>query len=105
MQGTGIRPSVPLQGDATNDSGSLTRIATPRMNSEGNLGGDMEGAEADDASNHTIHSRHLLQMSSISPHSDSPHRRPVFSAVICTDYFTMHSAKFSYLAVHGIVVQ
>ncbi|XP_058194806.1 uncharacterized protein LOC131311384 [Rhododendron vialii] len=81
MQGTGIRPSVPLQGDATNDSGSLTRIATPRLNSEGNLGGDMEGAEADDASNHTIHSRHLLRMSSISPRSDSPHRRPVFSVL------------------------
>ncbi|KAI8528971.1 hypothetical protein RHMOL_Rhmol12G0189900 [Rhododendron molle] len=100
MQGTGIRPSVPLQGDATNDSGSLNRIATPRLNSEGNLGGDMEGAEADDASNHNIHSRHLLRMSSISPRSDSPHRRPVFSAVICTDYFTEHY-QFSYLAVYN----
>ncbi|KAF7124346.1 hypothetical protein RHSIM_Rhsim12G0160300 [Rhododendron simsii] len=94
MQGTGIRPSVPLQGDATNDSGSLTRIATPRMNSEGNLGGDMEGAEADDASNHTIHSRHLLQMSSISPHSDSPHRRPVFSAVISSSPSSSKLGRF-----------
>ncbi|KAH7857739.1 hypothetical protein Vadar_016025 [Vaccinium darrowii] len=81
MQVMGIRPSVPLQVDATNDSGSLTRIGTPRLNSEGNLGGDMEGAEADDASNHNIHSRHLLRMSSISPRSDSPHRRPAFSAL------------------------
>lgn len=94
MQVMGIRPSVPLLVDATNDSGSLTRIGTPRLNSEGNLGGDMEGAEADDASNHNIHSRHLLRMSSISPRSDSPHRRPAFSAVIYTDYFTPYYAIF-----------
>ncbi|KAA8540901.1 hypothetical protein F0562_024961 [Nyssa sinensis] len=78
MQGIAIRPSVPLQVDATNDSGSMTRHATPRMGSEGNHGGDMEGGEADDFSNHSMHSRHLLQMSSTSPSSDSPHRRPAY---------------------------
>ncbi|PSR95838.1 Sal-like protein [Actinidia chinensis var. chinensis] len=81
-QGTVIRPAVPLQVDVTNDSGSLTRLATPRLGSEGNLGGDMEGGEADDASNHSMHPRHLPRMSSTSPHSDSPHRRPAFSAVL-----------------------
>ncbi|GMP33572.1 hypothetical protein CsSME_00006834 [Camellia sinensis var. sinensis] len=80
-QGIGIRPCIPLQVDATNDSGSMTRLATPRTGSEGNLGGDMEGGEADDVSNHNMHSRHLLRMSSTSPSSDSPHRRPAFSVV------------------------
>ncbi|XAR65431.1 hypothetical protein NMG60_11009560 [Bertholletia excelsa] len=80
MQGTG-RPSIPLQVDTvTNDSGSMTRLATPRMSAEGNLNGDMEGGEAEDVINQHMHSRHLLRTSSTSPSSDSPNRRP-FSAV------------------------
>ncbi|XP_028784096.1 uncharacterized protein LOC114740133 [Neltuma alba] len=74
-QGIGLRPSVPFQADGTNDSGSLTRHMTPRVGSEANLGGgDVEGSETDDPSNHTMHSRNAYWMSSISP-SESPHRR------------------------------
>ncbi|KAK9277825.1 hypothetical protein L1049_027381 [Liquidambar formosana] len=78
MQGLLVRPSVPLQVDTTNDSGSMTRHVAPRMGSEANLGGDMEGGEADDVSNHNMHSRHLLRMSSTSPSSESPLRRPAY---------------------------
>ncbi|RVW35511.1 hypothetical protein CK203_031736 [Vitis vinifera] len=76
MQGMTIRPSGPLHIDTTNDSGSLTRQVTPRLGSDANLGGEMEGGEPDDISNHNMHSRHLLRMSSTSPSSDSPLRRP-----------------------------
>ena len=76
MQGMMIRPSGPLHIDTTNDSGSLTRQVTPRLGSDINLGGEVEGGEADDISNHNMHSRHLLRMSSTSPSSDSPLRRP-----------------------------
>lgn len=79
MQGMAIRPSVPLQVDATNDTGSLTRHVTPRTGSEGNLAGDMEGGEADDPLNHNIHSRHMLRTSSMSPSSESPLRRPAYN--------------------------
>ncbi|XP_059640267.1 uncharacterized protein LOC132282559 isoform X2 [Cornus florida] len=78
FQGMAMRPSVPLQVDTANDSGSMSRHATPRIGSEGNLGSDMEGGEADDVSNHNVHSRHLLRMSSTSPSSDSPYRRPAY---------------------------
>lgn len=78
MQGSSSRPSVPLQVDVTNDSGSVTRHMAPRMSSEANLGGDMEGGEADDVLNHNMHSRHLLRMSSTSPSSESPLRRPAY---------------------------
>lgn len=80
MQGMAVRPSFPLQVDVTNDSGSMSRQVTPRLASDGNIIGDMEGADADDGSNQNMHSRNLLRMSSMSPSSDSPHRRP-FSAV------------------------
>lgn len=76
MQGMTIRPSGPFHIDTTNDSGSLTRQVTPRLGSDANLGGEMEGGEPDDISNHNMHSRHLLRMSSTSPSSDSPLRRP-----------------------------
>jgi hypothetical protein len=79
MQGMAIRPSVPLQVDTTNDTGSLTRHVTPRTGSEANLGGDMEGGEADDPLNHNIHSRHMLRTSSMSPSSESPLRRPAYN--------------------------
>lgn len=73
------RPPVPLQVDVGNDSsGSMSKHVTPRMGSDGNLGGDMEGGEADDKLNQNMHSRHLLRMSSISQSSDSSHRKPAF---------------------------
>lgn len=72
MQGVTARPSVSLHVDVTNDSGSMTRHLTPRMGSDGFLRGDGEGGEAD---------RNLLRMSSVSPSSDSPHKRPFHSAV------------------------
>ncbi|KAG2675726.1 hypothetical protein I3843_12G019900 [Carya illinoinensis] len=76
MQGMTTRPSVPLQVDAANDTGSLTRQPTPRTGSETNLGGDMEGGEADDPLNHSTNPRHTFRMSSMSPSSESPLRRP-----------------------------
>ncbi|KAH7528532.1 hypothetical protein FEM48_Zijuj05G0082100 [Ziziphus jujuba var. spinosa] len=64
MQGNAIRPSVPLQVDASNDSGSMTRHFTPRMGSETNLNGDLEGQ--------------MFRMNSTSPSSESPIRRPAY---------------------------
>ncbi|WOH05285.1 hypothetical protein DCAR_0624700 [Daucus carota subsp. sativus] len=81
VQGPTVRPSVSLHVDVTNDSGSMTRHLTPRMGSDGLLRGDGEGGEADDASNHNTHSRSFLRMSSVSPSSDSPHKRPFHTAV------------------------
>ncbi|XWS37416.1 hypothetical protein CRYUN_Cryun19dG0041100 [Craigia yunnanensis] len=77
-QGTAIRPSVPLQVETTNDSGSMTGLVTPRMGSEANLAGENEGGEADHVSNLNIHSRHVFRMSSTSPSSESPLRRPTY---------------------------
>ncbi|KAK4264258.1 hypothetical protein QN277_025463 [Acacia crassicarpa] len=67
-------PSVPLQADGTNDTGSMGKHGAPRNSSEANLGDDVEGVVADDLSNHNIHSRHILRTSSMSP-SESPLRR------------------------------
>ncbi|XP_015967684.1 uncharacterized protein LOC107491354 [Arachis duranensis] len=70
MQAVGMRgPSAPLQVDGMNDTGSMTRLMAPRLGSEGNLVGDVEGGEAD------MHSRHMLRTSSMSPSSESPLRR------------------------------
>ncbi|XWS60643.1 hypothetical protein CRYUN_Cryun07bG0053100 [Craigia yunnanensis] len=77
-QGIAIRPTVPLQVETTNDSGSVTRLVTPRMGSEANLAGENEGGEADDVSNLNVHSRHVFWMSSTSPSSESPLRRPTY---------------------------
>ncbi|KAF1892779.1 hypothetical protein Lal_00046724 [Lupinus albus] len=68
-------PSVPLQTDGTHDSGSMTRHLVPRLGSEGNLVGDLEGSEADDLVNHNMQSRQMLRTSSMSPSSESPLRR------------------------------
>ncbi|TKY73440.1 hypothetical protein E2542_SST02192 [Spatholobus suberectus] len=68
-------PSVPLQGDGTNDTGSMIRHMAPRLGSEGNLVGDVDGGEGDDFANHTMHSRLVLRPSSMSPSSESPLRR------------------------------
>ncbi|XP_061373502.1 uncharacterized protein LOC133315839 [Gastrolobium bilobum] len=76
MQGVAMRgPSVPLQADGTNDTGSMTRHMAPRLGSEGNLVGYVDGGEADDFANHNMHSRHMLRTSSMSPSSESPLRR------------------------------
>ncbi|XP_019429387.1 PREDICTED: uncharacterized protein LOC109336985 isoform X2 [Lupinus angustifolius] len=68
-------PSVPLQTNGTHDSGSMTRHLVPRLGSEGNLVGDLEGSEADDLVNHNMQSRQMLRTSSMSPSSESPLRR------------------------------
>ncbi|XVF09182.1 hypothetical protein REPUB_Repub07fG0069700 [Reevesia pubescens] len=77
-QGTAICAAVPLQVETTNDSGSMTRLVTPRMGSDVNLAGENEGGEADDVSNLNIHSRHVFRMSSTSPSSESPLRRATY---------------------------
>lgn len=78
VPGIAMRPSVPLQTDGANDSGSMTRHLAARIGSETNLGGDIEAGEAEDVSNHNIHSRHVLRMSSMSPSSESPLRKSSF---------------------------
>lgn len=79
MQGTATRSSGPHQGDAANETGLMSRQATPRrVGSEGNVGSDVEGAEAEDGLNHNTHSRHVLRMSSMSPSSESPLRKPAY---------------------------
>ncbi|XP_052481967.1 uncharacterized protein LOC105774015 isoform X2 [Gossypium raimondii] len=77
-QGTVNRPAVPFQVETTNDSGSMTRLVTPRMGLDANLAGENDGVEADDVSNHNVHSRHVFRMSSTSPSSESPLRRPTY---------------------------
>ncbi|XP_039037719.1 uncharacterized protein LOC120175084 isoform X2 [Hibiscus syriacus] len=77
-QGTANCPAVPLQVETATDSGSMTRIVTPRMGSDANVTGENEGVEADDVSNPIVHSRHVFRMSSTSPSSESPLRRPTY---------------------------
>ncbi|KAI9117607.1 hypothetical protein K1719_011773 [Acacia pycnantha] len=74
VQGIALRSSVPFQADGTNETGSLARHMTPRVGSEANLGGDVEGSETDDPTNHNMLSRNVHWMSSRSP-SESPLRR------------------------------
>ena len=78
MQGMAGRPMAPLQVDTTNDSVSMTRHLTPRMGSEPNLSGDVEGGEGDAISNQNHHSRQMFRMNSTSPSSESPIRRPPY---------------------------
>ena len=77
QQGIAMRgPSVPLKADGTNDTASVSRYMAPRLGSEGNLVGEMDGGEADDFTNNNMqHSRLVLRTSSMSPSSDSPLRR------------------------------
>ena len=93
---------VSLQVDVTFDSGSMSRHPTPRIGSDGILR-DGEGREAYDASNHNIHPRNYLRMSSVSPSSDSPHRRPFHSAVMCMilfiNYYYMQTMIWSLINV------
>ncbi|KAI3685158.1 hypothetical protein L6452_34394 [Arctium lappa] len=79
VQGITGCPSVSLQVDVTNDSGSMSKHITPRPGSEGNCAGDVEGVDGDDVSNQNMHSRNMTRMSSMSPSSDSLHRRAPFS--------------------------
>ncbi|KAL2492796.1 hypothetical protein Adt_28424 [Abeliophyllum distichum] len=81
MQGMAGRQFPSLLVDTTNDSGSMTRLNTPRTASDGNLGGDMDVGEADDAWNHNVRSCNVLRLSSTSPSSDSQLRKPACNAV------------------------
>ncbi|GAU21045.1 hypothetical protein TSUD_132570 [Trifolium subterraneum] len=68
--------SIPLKADGTNDTSSVSRYMAPRMGSEGNLVGEVDGGEADDFTNHNMQHSHLvLRTSSMSPSSESPLRR------------------------------
>ncbi|XP_024976132.1 uncharacterized protein LOC112514055 [Cynara cardunculus var. scolymus] len=80
-QGSTGRPLMPLQVDVGNDNGSMSRHVTPQPVSEGNCNGDTEGADADDGPNQNLRSRSLPRMSSVSPSSDSLHRRAPFAMV------------------------
>ncbi|KAI3673453.1 hypothetical protein L6452_39572 [Arctium lappa] len=81
VQGSTGRPLMSLQVDVGNDNGSMSRHVTPRPVSEGNCNGDTEGADADDGPNQKLRSRSLPRMSSVSPSSDSLHRRAPFATV------------------------
>ena len=78
-----VRPSVPLQVDIPNDTGSITRLNTPRIGSDGNIVPEGEGGEPDGSSNLNTDTRHLLHMSSTSPSpsSDSQHKKPAYNVV------------------------
>ncbi|KAL3366712.1 hypothetical protein AABB24_011431 [Solanum stoloniferum] len=81
MQGMAVRPSLPLQVDTTNDTGSITKLNTSRMGSDGNPIGEVDGDGGDDASNQNTLSRNLLRMSSTSPSSDSQLRKTPYNVV------------------------
>ncbi|XP_073269112.1 uncharacterized protein [Primulina huaijiensis] len=76
MQGTSGRPPLPLQVDTTTDTGSMSRVNTPKMVSDRIPCGDLDGGESDDVLNHNIHPRHVPRMSSTSPSSDCQQRKP-----------------------------
>lgn len=75
-QGSTGHPTISLQVDVGNDSGSMSRQVTPRPASEGNCNGDTEGTDLEN-----LHSRSLPRMSSVSPSSDSLHRRTPFAMI------------------------
>ncbi|XP_057519799.1 uncharacterized protein LOC130800339 isoform X2 [Amaranthus tricolor] len=72
------KPPLPLQVDASNDSGSMTRHATPRNGSEANLTVDMMDIVGDDALNTNPQPRQLLRMSSTSPSAESVLKKPPY---------------------------
>ncbi|RZC17038.1 hypothetical protein D0Y65_010059 [Glycine soja] len=88
-------PSVPLQGDGTNDTGLMIRHMPPRLGSQGNLvAADVDGGEGDDFANYTMHSRHVLRTSSMSPSSESPLRRtPSVQQNVCMLVSTEYTSK------------
>lgn len=61
------RPSVPIQVDISNDSGSMPRVTTPKMASEANA-----------VSNHDLQPRQFPRISSISPSAESALKRPSY---------------------------
>ncbi|CAA3026457.1 Hypothetical predicted protein [Olea europaea subsp. europaea] len=81
MQGMAGRQFAPLLVDTTNDSGSMTRLNTPKTASDGNLGGGLDVGDADDTWNHNMRSCNVLRLSSTSPSSDSQLRKPASNAV------------------------
>ncbi|TMW99515.1 hypothetical protein EJD97_002406 [Solanum chilense] len=81
MQGMAVRPSPPLQVDTTNDTGSITKLNTPRMGLDGNPIGEVDGDGGDDASNQNTLPRNLLRLSSTSPSSDSQLRKTPYNVV------------------------
>lgn len=81
VQGVAVRSSLPLHVDTTNDSGSMTKLNTPRMGSDGNPIGEVDGDGGDDASNQNTISRNLLRTSSTSPSSDSQPRKTPYNVV------------------------
>ncbi|XP_051136729.1 uncharacterized protein LOC127255291 [Andrographis paniculata] len=75
-QGMPGRPPLPLHVDTTTDSGSVTKLNTPKMGSDVNSNGDLEGGDADDVSNHNTQSLHWPHTNSASPSSDTQQRKP-----------------------------
>lgn len=81
-------PSVLLQADGTNDSGSVSR----RLGSEGNFVGDVDGGEADDSANHNMqHYRLVPRTSSMSPSSESPLRKTPSAQQNMVMYIVYHN--------------
>eukprot|EP00268_Persea_americana_P065383 TRINITY_DN871_c0_g1_i2.p1 TRINITY_DN871_c0_g1~~TRINITY_DN871_c0_g1_i2.p1 ORF type:complete len:380 (+),score=66.19 TRINITY_DN871_c0_g1_i2:61-1140(+) len=76
LQMPGVRPPFPLQMEGTMETGSVTKHTVPRISSEVNINGDLEG-ESEDVSNHNAHARHFHHMHSTSPSAASPLRRPI----------------------------
>lgn len=90
-QGNPCRPPLPLHVDTATDSGSMTRINTPRMGSDGNPCGEADGGAADDGSNHNLQSRQLPRLSSTSPSADSQQRKSAANMVIVDYFYLMKS--------------
>lgn len=80
-QGNAGRSSAPLHVDIPNDTGSMTRLNTPRLGSDGILISEVEGGEPDGMSHPNADNQHLLRLSSQSPCSDSHHKKPANNAV------------------------
>ncbi|CAA0826790.1 Unknown protein [Striga hermonthica] len=72
----GISGLPPSQVDTSTDSGSMTKVNTPKIGPDGIPCGNVEGGEPDDVSNHNATSRHLPRTSSTSPSSGSQQRKP-----------------------------
>ncbi|KAF3655726.1 putative beta-1,3-galactosyltransferase 19-like [Capsicum annuum] len=104
MQGVAIRPSLPLRVDTTNDTGSMTKLNTPRMGSDGNPIGEVDGDGGDDASNQNTLSRNLLRTSSTSPSSDSQLRKTPYNVRdFFATVFALHTCLlYAYLSGRSI---
>ena len=96
------RPPLPLQADASNDSGSMTRHATPRAGSEANVIVDMEGGEGDDALNPNPQGRQLLRVNSTSPSAESALRRPPYFQHNVVKFYMIY--RFVWLSIQDVVM-